>query len=128
MSAAREKRRKRKLCKTLQETARLRRKKERVEEERRTLEAKLKEEEKGQANEQMALERQKQAQLQEEKLRWKKVMTVEEEPIMRPISAVSDLKKEQQRRLQEVELCCKQRPEDKAGAECPAAEAKSPEH
>ncbi|GAA6226529.1 trichohyalin-like [Lates japonicus] len=76
---------------------------ERLKKEWRRLEAKQRKEEKRRAEEQMALEKQKQEQLQKEKLQWKRVMMVEEVPIIAPTFTQNDLKREQQRRHDEAE-------------------------
>lgn len=85
------------------EAERLKKENKRAEEERRRLEAKQRKEEKRRAEEQMALEKQKQEQLQKEKLQWKRVMMVEEVPIIAPTFTQSDLRREQQRRHDEAE-------------------------
>ncbi|XP_071330303.1 uncharacterized protein [Trachinotus anak] len=81
------------------EIERMRRLRETVEEERRRQEANQREEAKRRAND----EKQKLEELKNERLRWKKVMMVKEEPITRPRFTLSDLKKEQQRRREEAQ-------------------------
>lgn len=105
-----------------EETERRRRQREEHEEERRRQEAKHKEEEERRADEQTALERQKQNQLKIEKLQWKKVMMVGEEPVTRPKFSLSDLEKEQQRRSKEAERSYLQKVKDKASFKCQTCE------
>ncbi|XP_044054521.1 myosin-M heavy chain-like [Siniperca chuatsi] len=106
------------------ETERLNRQKERIEEERRQ-EAKQRDE--SRANEQKALEKQKQDQLKKERLHWKKVMMVEEEPNTGPRFTLSDLKKEQQWRSDEAELCRLRKVDNEASFKCLTSELKGQE-
>lgn len=96
------------------ETESLKLQKERAEEERR-------------ANKKKALDIEKQDQLKEDRLQWKKVMQVEEEPITRSRSPIGDLKREQQGRHEEAELCLVPRVQDKAGSKYLTAEVKRQE-
>ncbi len=95
-------------------TESLRRQREDDQEERVRQEAERREEEERRASEQKALQTAKQQQLKDERLQWKKVMLVEEELVKRPV-CLSALKKEQQRRREEAELCRPPRAGDKAG-------------
>ena len=107
------------------ETETLRRQRERVEQERRMQEAKQKEEQERRANQEKAPETQKEVQLKKEKIQWEKLMMVQKEPVTRPRYTISDLKKEQQRRREEAELCPMPRVEDKASSKCLMSEVKS---
>ncbi|XP_034541621.1 vicilin-like seed storage protein At2g18540 [Notolabrus celidotus] len=102
---------------------RVRRQREKYLEEIKIQEAKQREEEERKASELKALQK-----AEQEKLCWKKVMQVEEEPGKRPRYTTCALKEEQQESQEEAELYRPQRVRDRASHDRLTYDLKAPKH
>ncbi|XP_034562522.1 vicilin-like seed storage protein At2g18540 [Notolabrus celidotus] len=106
----------------------VKRQREKSLEEREIQEARQREEEERKAHELKALQKAELEKVKQERLPWKEMMQVEEEPGRRPRYTTCALKEEQQERQEEAELYRPQRVRDRASRDRLTSDLKAPKH